>query len=191
MFAPDGLLRNSRSQSTFMKHQSENEKLGVHFWLDKAKHIYLTPDLLRELRNVNVAIDYADLEKKHHSRYLQNGGKKTLHQRKKEYRVKLLCDVVGGFLGKPGTKPPRRAFDLAALSSNADVFLQYIAEKMKADGSIMKPDVYKGFRSSLTYLFNRYDFKVPENYNKELSRCMQGVAKITKGARQNGEVSQK
>ena len=76
-----------------------------------------------------------------------------MEQRKEEHRFELLRGIVGGFLGKPGTRPPRRAFDLEALSSNVDVYLQYIAEKVKADGSLMKPGVYKGYRSSLTFLY--------------------------------------
>ena len=75
--------------------------------------------------------------------------------------MELLRGIVGGFLGKPDTKSPRRAFDLEALSSNVDVYLQYITEKVKADGSLMKPGVYKGYRSSLTYLYERYGFATP------------------------------
>ena len=59
-----------------------------------------------------------------------------------------------------------------------------------ADGSLMMPDVYNGFRSSLTYLFSRYDFKTPGGYDAELSRYMRGAVRIAKEARQNGEVSQ-
>ena len=72
-------------------------------------------------------IDYTDLENRH-AKYIRSGGKKPLEQRKEEYRFKLLRGTVGGFLKKPGTRPPRRAFDLEALSSNVNVYLQYIAE---------------------------------------------------------------
>ena len=65
--------------------------------------------------------------------------------RKAKHRTKLLRGVVGVFLGMPGTRPPRQAFNLDALCSDVNVFLEYISDKVKADGSLMKPDVYKGF----------------------------------------------
>ena len=66
--------------------------------------------------------------------------------------------------------------------------MEYIADKVKADGSLMKPDVYKGYRSGLTYLFTRYGYKPPDGYMSELSRYMQGAARIANDARQHGEV---
>ena len=147
----------------------------------------LNPELLRELGDSGVDIDYTDLENRH-AKYIRRG-KKPLEQRKAEYQFELLRNIVWGFLGKPGTRPPRRAFDLEALSSNVDVYLQYIAEKVKADGSLMKPAVYKGYRSSLTYLYQRYGFVTPGEYDKQVSRYMQGAARIANDARQHGEVS--
>ena len=61
-----------------------------------------------------------------------------------------------GYLGPPGTSPSRRAFVLDALTSDVKIYMNYIADKVKADGSLMKPDVYKGYWSSLAYLFTRY-----------------------------------
>ena len=188
LFTPSGMLAHSRSESTFKKHQSENERLGLYFWLDSSKHVYLAPELLRELGDADVDIDYTYLENRH-AKYIRSGGKKPLEQRKEEYRFVLLRGIVGGFLGKPGSRPPRRAFDLEALSSNVDVYLQYIAEKVKADGSLMKPGVYKGYRSSLTYLYQRHSFATPVEYDKQVSRYMQGAARIANDARQHGEVS--
>ena len=190
LFTPAGMLAHSRSASTFKKHQSENERLAVYFWLDSSKHVYLTPELLRELADADVAIDYTYLENRQ-AKYVRSGGKKPLAQRKEDYRLELLRGIVRGFLGKPGTRPPRRAFDLEALSSNVDVYLQYIADKVKADGSLMKPGVYKGYRSSLTYLYQRYGFATTSEYDKQVSCYIQGAARIANDARQHGEVSKK
>lgn len=55
----------------FEKKQAENEKLGVCFWLDSSKHMYLTPD-------VDLEIDYKDLEQRH-QKYVNDDVKKPLH----------------------------------------------------------------------------------------------------------------
>ena len=169
------MLKNSRSPSTFSKHQRENESLAVYFWLDNDKQQYLTTELQHDLADADMEIDYSHLEARHR-RYIRQGGKKSLEARKEEWRIILLKSVVKGYLGPPGTSPPRRAFVLDALTSDVKIYMNYIADKVKADGSLMKPDVYKGYRSSLTYLFTRYRYTPREGYYTELSRYMNGAA---------------
>ena len=134
-------------------------------------------------------IDYSHL-KARHRRYIRQGGKKSLEARKEEWRIILLKSVVKGYLGPPGTSPPRRAFVLDALTSDVKIYMNYITDKVKAGGSLVKPDVYKRCQLSLTYLFTRYRYTPRESYCIKLSRYMNGAAQIANGARQNGEVSQ-
>jgi hypothetical protein len=50
-------------------------------------------------------IDYSSIISKY-DKYRKNGGKKSLEERKKEYKICLLRDEVKDALGAPGTTPP-------------------------------------------------------------------------------------
>ena len=56
------MLKNSRSPSTFSKHQRENESLAVYFWLDNDKQQFLTTELQHDLVDANMEIDCSHLE---------------------------------------------------------------------------------------------------------------------------------
>ena len=75
-FTPEGMLKNSRSPSTFSKHQRENESLAVYFWLDNDKQQYLTTELQHDLADADMEIDYSHLEARHR-RYIRQGGRRV------------------------------------------------------------------------------------------------------------------
>jgi len=54
---------------------------------------------------------------------------------------------------------------------------------------LMKPGVYAGYRSNLTYLFRRYRYRPSPEYSDNLREYMEGVKRIANMARANGEVS--
>ena len=108
--------------------------------MDNDKQQFLTTELQHDLADADMEIDYSHL-KARNRRYIRQGRKKILEARKEEWRIILLKSVVKGYLGPPGTSPPRRAFVLDALTSDVKIYMNYIADKVKADGSLMKPDV--------------------------------------------------
>ena len=68
-----------------------------------------------------------------------------------------------------------------------DVIGEYLVQRRKANGGLMKPGVYAGYRSSLTYLFKRYKVKQDDDDYQEISEILNGVKRHANEARQAGE----
>ena len=64
-----------------------------------------------------------------------------------------------------------------------------MTKKKGEEEELMKPGVYAGYRSNLTYLFRRYRYRPPPEYTDNLREYMEGVKRIANMARANGEVS--
>ena len=69
----------------------------------------------------------------------------------------------------------------------ADVYGEYLCSKRKSNGGLLKPGVYRGLRSSLTYLFMRYGEKMDEGIFSDTSEILKGVSRTANEARQAGE----
>eukprot|EP00804_Cyclotella_cryptica_P020114 CCRYP_020133-RA/>CCRYP_020133-RA protein AED:0.24 eAED:0.24 QI:0/0/0/1/1/1/2/0/687 len=106
-----------------------------------------------KLDDANAGIDFSPVELQFH-RYRRNGGKKSLEERKADFRQDILRNVISSFIGEPGTTPPRDVADLPALKANVDIFIKYVTDTRKENGGIMKSGSYASFRASFTYLFS-------------------------------------
>lgn len=176
---PLGIRMKSKATSTGQKHNNENAKLI--FWLYENRPDCLCNDLCHRLDDLKLEVDYSDLV---HRKYT---GKKSLEQRQNEYVLKTLDEEIKSALGPVGTDPERRTVKFEVFESDLNIYLDYICAKKKKDGALMKAGVYKGYRSSLTYLFRRYKHPIPDNFNLDLADCMQGVKRIANQAIQSGD----
>jgi hypothetical protein len=129
-----------------------------------------TPRFLKELRMLN-ATEQASKKEKHIESVVR----------------KNLIDVC---LGQPGDSPSRPTIIFYAITSN--IYLDYLCSKRKwgghhETGAILRPTVYGGLRSSLTYLFKRYGRKMDPDIYETISEGLKGVTRIANRARQKGE----
>ena len=81
------------------------------------------------------------------------------------------------YLGPPGTTPPRQVidFDAFTITTDVDIFVDYVMKIRKEDGSLNKAGTYAGHRSILTYLFRRYKYFPPPEFNEDLKEGLEGV----------------
>ena len=110
----------------------------------------MVEELRRQLDDANAEPD-SDVERLVPI-YVRRGGKKSLDERKEEFRQKLLKQVISDALGPPGTTPPRQVIDFDAFTADVDIFVDYVIKIRKDDGSLNKAGTYAGHRSSLSYL---------------------------------------
>lgn len=173
---------NLLSKSIFNKNQKENENLAIYFWLNEDKREILDPSLVRACAEAEAGIRYNHIQHCYDMYLKRNEGTtKSWAQYQEEFRVRVLGEVIRtGFLGTAIKNPVANAFNLRKLTSDIHIFLGYICTKRNADGSLLKPEVYREVFSSLIYLFDRYDFEPPGDYYGDLSSAMVGVARIAK-----------
>ena len=183
-FTPTAVRKSSKADSTFNKHQNNQERFIL--WLFRNRPEFVTDKLRRALAELDSNIDYSPV-KKQFRRYCKNHGKKTLQQRKDEYRKDLLRDEISNFLGPPGTTPPRGVVQFEAVDANVDIFVEYLTACRKKNGRILKPGSYTAFCSSLTYLFFRYKYVPSRLFELDLKECMDGVKRYSNKALQHGE----
>jgi len=146
----------------------------------------LQEDFAHELDDINTEPDYTPIEQRH-AKYVKNKGKKSLEERKEEYRMGLLKDGISSALGEPGTTPNQRTVKFDALRDNYDVFVSYLCSCRKEGGGLLKKTSYTGMRSSFTYLFRRYRELIPAEFTQDLRECMDGVKRMATEAGQHGE----
>lgn len=196
---PEGIRRASKARSTFQKHQAENEMFVLFLYENYPQLV--DDSLCHSLDDIKAGIDYSDLVSSH--RHYCQKGKKTLQQRKNEYRIKLLRSEIGSALGVPGSRPPRRTVDFQAFTdydadrgnppdpnisaTGPDIFMEYVSSKKKSDGGVVKGRVDLGYRSSLTYLFKRYRVVIPPLFQSELSVSMEGIVRLKNQFVQSGD----
>jgi hypothetical protein len=185
-FNPTNILRASKAASTFAKHKSNHERFIVHLYLTTPQLLH--QEICQQMNDVVANINYSSVISKY-DKYHKNGGKKSLEERKKEYKIRLLRGKVKDALGAPSTTPPQPTVKFELLTEDVTLFLGYIAEMRRDNGGLLKPGAYASFRSSLQYLFFRYKYDVTFRYEKELKNALEGVKRYTNTAVQAGEGS--
>ena len=188
-FAQDSLQeirRASRAPSTRDKRQKHNERFVLFLYLNNDFRHFLDECFLRELEDIDAEPDYSSVIASFR-KYRKNGGKKTLEERKQGYRLYLLRKHISHGLGEPGLRPRSRTVDLNALESNVDVFLEYCTNERRTNGGVLKGQSYASFRSSLTYLFRRYNHVTSREFEVDLKEAMDGVKRYTNECNQAGE----
>lgn len=185
-FNPENILRSSKAQDTFKKHQSNHERFIVYLYFNASQYLY--PEMYQALDDAIAEIDYSTVISRHR-RYRRSGGKKSLEQRKMDYKVQLLRDEVKDALGTPGLPPPQRTVKLDDIQQDVKIFLGFLTECKKENGGLLRPGAYTAFRSSFMYLFYRYRHECSRQFEKDLKAAMEGVKRITTMAIQAGEGS--
>ena len=179
--SPEGLLRSSRSTSTFNTDQNESTKLILHLFLEKPECLH--DDFLRHLHDVDEAIVYDDIQP---SRKLKTPPEK----RKEQRREQTLRQAIGIAIGPGGVRPPVKTINFDAFLSDPLIYVNYIqTTKVKPNNKLMKPGVYGGYHTCLNNLFRRYRVHPSDEYVDDLNRYMDGVKRIANLANQAGEVS--
>lgn len=179
---PQGVRRRTRAVSTFKKRTAANEIFIL--WLYNHHGNLLHQTFRETLDDISTDPDYSPVTE----RRKKYTGKKTIEERKEEYLNSLMREEINNALGDLGQEPPQLTVNFDQLCENVDVFLEYLCDKKKANGGLMKPSVYKDYRSGLTFLFRRYRYTIPKTFEDDLSECMKGVKRISNEARQKGEV---
>ncbi|KAL7524621.1 hypothetical protein ACHAWF_001023, partial [Thalassiosira exigua] len=163
-----------------------NERFVLFLYLNNDFRHFLDERFLRELEDIDTEPDYSSVIASFR-KYRKNGGKKTLEERKQGYRLYLLRKHISHGLGEPGLRPRSRTVDLNALESNVDVFLEYCTNERRTNGGVLKGQSYASFRSSLTYLFGRYNHVTSREFEVDLKEAMDGVKRYTNECNQAGE----
>jgi len=155
----------ARSASTFDRHQRNNIRFILYLYENKPD--LLVEELRRQVDDANAEPDYSEVERRY-PEYVRRGGKKSLDERKEEFRQNLLKQVISYALGAPGTTPRQQVIDFVAFTADVYIFVSYVTEIRKDDGSLNKAGTYAGHRSSLIYLFRRYRYSPPPEFNEDL-----------------------
>lgn len=181
-FNPEGMLKKSRSSSTFNSNQAENTRLIFYLWTNSPQLLY--DDFAHHLYDVDASIDYNDIT----NPTTKKRYKTSVEQRKQERREKTIRNEISEALGPGGTRPTQRTINFDAFTSDPEIFVKYIQTRVKADGALMRPGVYGGYHTNLNNLFRRYQYRPSEDYKEQLTRYMDGVKNIANQANQAGEV---
>ena len=83
-FNPENIRKSSKAKATFKKHQSNHERFIVYLF--EKRPDLLHPEFRDSLQDTVTEIDYSDVQQRY-CRYQRNGGKKSLEQRKADYRI--------------------------------------------------------------------------------------------------------
>ncbi len=114
-------------------------------------------------------------------------GKKSVEERKNVYLFQQLRDKVAEYLGTPGSTTNKKTVIFDQFVADPKIYVDYLAKRRKGNGGLMKPSVYKSYRASLSFLFWRYEFQVPEQFSSRLKTYMDGIKRLANKARQCGE----
>jgi len=173
----------TRATKTYYKHQLENTRFIM--WLyhnNNYRDSLLETDLVCDLDHVKEAIIF-DQKFLHRIRNLPQDEQA---KRKVQYIythqttfVKLEC------LNKGGLAPKRPT--VIHQNITPDIYGDYLCSKRKGSGALLKPGVYQGMRSGLTYLFTRYKKKLDTVKFDEITEILQGVKRVANEAKQAGE----
>ena len=180
-FTAKGIIRYSKADATFKKHQSYNERFLLYLYENRTDMI--DPEFARSLDDVDANVDYSNLQSKHR----KYKGKKTLSQRKIEFRAKALRIEISDALGEPpGSNRPTVNF--SEMTKDIGVFLAYLTEVCrKEDGGLHKAVSYTGQRASLGFLYRRYDQTQPPTFQAALTEAMVGAKNLCTQAQQHDE----
>ena len=170
-FNPEGMLRSSRGRSTFANHQRENKAL-IYYLYEKIPTV-LYPEFCHELEDEEQSIDNTVVNNRRYH------GRLNLSQRIEKHRRETIKAFIAHALGPPGTIPPSRTVNFDAFTRDPEIFIGFIMTKKKGEAEeLMKPGVYAGYHSNLTYLFRCYRYRPSPEYNDNLHEYMEGVKRI-------------
>lgn len=113
-----------------------------------------------------------------HTRYVKNGGKKSLLQRMEDQRVKELREEVKEALGRPGMPPARATVKLADLESDRDVFLDFLVDVRKENDGLLRSGACCAQKSSYMYLFRRYRCTPSRAFEEDLKEGVEGIKRM-------------
>ncbi len=172
-FNAPGVRREARSisGSTLKVYQSNNIRLILYLYKNKAE--LLVGELRRQL-DANAEPNYSDVVRCY-PEYVSRGGKKSLDERKEEFREGLLKEVICYALGAPGTPPRRQVIDFVAFTADVDIFVDYVTGIRKDDGALNKARSYASHRSSLGYLFAHYRYVPSREFDEGLKESSEGI----------------
>lgn len=172
-FNAPGVRREARSisGSTLKVYQSNNIRLILYLYKNKAE--LLVGELRRQL-DANAEPNYSDVVRRY-PEYVSRGGKKSLDERKEEFREGLLKEVICDALGAPGTPPRRQVIDFVAFTADVDIFVDYVTGIRKDDGALNMARSYASHRSSLGYLFARYRYVPSGEFDEGLKESSEGI----------------
>jgi len=161
----------TKAKSTFYKHGLENERQLLYQY--NRYPDTLDPQLVLDLDVMKATTSYPRRYDKH-----SDEKKAAL---KAGYLSNKMREKLKECLGPGGHPPPRKTLIFSKFTP--DMFGEYLCDKRKKDGSLMKPGSYKGYRSGLSYLFKRYKEKMNEEAFDEVSEILQGVKRTANEAR--------
>ena len=130
-FHPEGMLKSSRSTSTFAGTQRENEQLIYYLWKENPGMLYT--EFCNHLRDVDAAIDYSHIT----DPIKRYRGKKPRQQRMQEHSIQSLRKAISEALGPGGTRPTTLTIDFDAFTTDPVTYIEYIKTKVKADDVLM------------------------------------------------------
>ena len=179
----DAVKKKTKAESTFYKHQLENVRFIV--WLyknEKYRNMCLVPDLIRDLHDKVENQNYDPKFLKRNRRL----SAEDLEVKKSKYNYALASNFLRDkCLNVGGHKPIRQTVIHQHIT--ADVYGDYLCDLRKGNGSLLRPGVYAGLRSGLTYLFKRYNEKINQEVFEEISEILDGVKRYANEATQAGE----
>lgn len=178
----EGIEKNTRTKSTFNTHQNENTRVIVWLFYNH-KHV-IHDELCSTLQDIIETVDYDTMLSRKYR------GKKSVEERKNVYLFQQLRDKVAEVLGTPGSTTNKKTVTLFdQFVADPKIYVDYLAKRRKGNGGLMKPSVYKSYRASLSFLFWRYEFQVPEpeQFNIRLKTYMDGIKRLANKARQCDE----
>ena len=180
----EGIERNARAKSTFTTRQNENQLFILRLYHHARE--FVDEGLVSRLNTVIENVEYSPLMRTGKYKYK---GKKSLTERKVNHLKDLCRKAIDGFLGRAGAAPPHDTVKLVRLTEgdNYKIFVKYLAKRRKKNGGLMKPSLYKGYRSSLSFLFFRYGIAKPQIFEDKVRNTMMGIKRIANRANQRGE----
>ncbi|GFH47913.1 hypothetical protein CTEN210_04389 [Chaetoceros tenuissimus] len=179
----DTVKKKTKAETTFYKHQLENVRFII--WLyknEKYRDVCLVPELIPDLQD---KVENQNYDQK----FLRRNGRlsaEELEVKKSKYNYTLASKFLREeCLNVGGHKPIRQT--VIHQNITPDVYGEYLCEIRKGNGSLLRPGVYAGLRSGLTYLFKRYNVKMSEETFEEISEILDGVKRYANEATQAGE----
>ena len=181
----DNCKKMNRAKKTFYKHGLENERFIL--WLyqsDQYRLECLVPELVVEIDDLVAEIVIPDHLKTRWRRVAKEKGS-SYALRVQKFKNLKIREHVRTWTGIEGESPLKEIINFEGLT--VDCFGQYVCEKRKIDGSLLKPNGYKAMRSGLSYLFKRYKQKMDETFFEQVGEMIKGAKRIANLARQGGE----
>ena len=169
----DGARKNSQSKHTFYKNGLENERFLM--WL--FNHPVHQTNVLKE--DFILSIEEAESSVIFPPKFQLLPPDKRHEKQTKFLDHAVRQTIKSEYLGPGGTEPFQDVVNFDSITP--EVFGEYLCEKRKKNGGLLKPGSYKGMRSGLSYLFKRYKCHQSEYFMTEVSEILAGVKQYRLG----------